>query len=489
MTRPFTDPWKISLPTLIGTSPLLGHALEERASIREGQDLALAAQIEAGTSIALRPMQRSSFVCAPLDVMMSRSSRGIPEFHILELNGTGIGGITNLPEHAVGAMLDSLEEIAAQVATDDAIIVLAVSGKENDGKPRHNRLMHEKLLFADALRRGLARRHGRAGVVAQVGTQASAPDGQPTVVVGYMKDLFGAIECDESGRLSYDGRPVRAVLNDRFCTNLTDRTAGAFVPERTLPINACFLAGSDKSFAYSLFNDFVRAYEPAFVPRRNDYEVADDAPGLIAAITRRVRGGQPTVIKPRGTGIGHGIEFFLDPRVSGREIAEKVSRSIELTSAYYGLRGGAFPYTVCDFIDSCTINAGHALAGHRFEFRVVVYREEDRLRAFPMAVKVAPEPYDPSSPTLASLINNVTASAARGRPGSDYLLPLANRQTLELIGLSRAELQALCSICNRYVGHVLDRLHDEPEAFGLCTSTLEVGAGSSGFSGSPSLAH
>ena len=471
MSRFDANPWQISLPTLIGASPLLGHALEERVSIRERQDLALAREVSAHAAVPLPPFQRRSFVCAPLDVMVARTPCGAPEFHVLELNGTGIGGITNLPEHVVSSMLHALEEIAASVAGDDAVVLLAVSGKENDGAPRRNRLMHEKLIFADALRRGLCVAGDEARVVAA--SAAPVPPGR-VVVVGYMKDLLDAIECDAHGDIRYRGRPVRAVLNDRFCTNLADRMAGTFGFDRTLPINACFLPGSDKSFAYDLFNDFVRARGPAGVPRTNDYEIARDAHALVAAIEHRLRCGRRTVIKPRGTGIGHGIEFFLDPRAGREEILRAVGRSIALTSSYYGLKGGAFPYTVCDFIESCTIMPGHALAGHRFELRVVVYRDDDRLRAFPMAVKVAPEPYDPAVPTRSSLINNVTASAEGGGRGTDHLLPLASDETLAQVGLSRAELRQLCSICTGYVGHVLNRLHEQPQRFGLTSKRLEA---------------
>lgn len=475
MTRIHPSPCQVSLPTIIGASPLLGHALEERASIRAGQDAGLAADVAAGTALDLRSAgQRRSFVCAPLDVMMSRDAAGTPQFHVLELNGTGIGGITNLPEDVVLAMLASLEEIAAEIASGDAVVLLAISGKENDQNPRRNRLMHEKLLFADAILRGLERRHGVGRVVAQVAERAPDLSDGPTVVLGYMKDLLGAIECDSGGRLRYAGRPIRAILNDRFCTNLADRMSGAFGRGRTLPINACFLAGSDKSFAYALFNEFVREHRPRLVPTRNDYEVASTERELVAAVHRRLDAGRPTVIKPRGTGVGHGIEFFLNAHASRREVVHKIRRSVELTASYYGLRGGAFPYTVCDFIESCTIAPGHALAGHRFELRVVVYRDGPRLKAFPMAVKVASLPYDRNAPAPGSLINNVTASAAGGRRGSDFLLPLANPQTLELVGLSRAELRTLCSICTGYVAHVIDRLDEDPARFGLCPTPLEA---------------
>ena len=149
-----------------------------------------------------------------------------------------------------------------------------------------------------------------------------------------------------------------------------------------------------------------------------------------------------------------------------------------MTEQYYALQGGAFPYTVCDFLDTCTIRQpGHPLRGHKYELRVVVYRDGMQLKAFPSIVKVASEPYDPAGPTPLSLINNITMSAqSKDAAGADFMLPLANRDTLALLGLGREELMDLCATATRFLRHVLDKVQDDPAFFGLPTRPFRTAA-------------
>src|SRR5439155_18901010 len=149
-----------------------------------------------------------------------------------------------------------------------------------------------------------------------------------------------------------------------------------------------------------LFPDRVR-----FARARNREE-------LVAGVLRWLRQGRRTVIKAQGTGLGHGIEFFLDPEEPLDAVIGKIDHSIRLTEHYYGAIGGAFPYTICEFIDTCTVpRQGHPLFGHKYEVRVVVYRDGDALRALPSISKVSSQGYDADKATRLSLINNVTTSA------------------------------------------------------------------------------
>ena len=56
------------------------------------------------------------------------------------------------------------------------------------------------------------------------------------------------------------------------------------------------------------------------------------------------------------------------------------------------------------------------------------------------------------------------------------MLPLSNRETLDLLGLGAGQLDELCGYCTGYVRHILDRVLDEPHRFGL----PGPGAGSGG---------
>src|SRR5439155_21338042 len=121
------------------------------------------------------------------------------------------------------------------------------------------------------------------------------------------------------------------------------------------------------------------------------------------------------------------------------------------------------------FIDTWTVpRQGHPLFGHKYEVRVVVYRDGDALRALPSISKVSSQGYDADKATRLSLINNVTTSAeAKKREGTDFMLPLCSRETLELLGIEVPQMERLCAYCSGFVRHVLDEVIRRPERFGL----------------------
>ena len=58
----YVNPFQISIDTLVGAAPLLGHRLEDRSSIREAQDWGLTRKLQAVSSIRLRdPSQQDLF--------------------------------------------------------------------------------------------------------------------------------------------------------------------------------------------------------------------------------------------------------------------------------------------------------------------------------------------------------------------------------------------------------------------------------------------
>jgi hypothetical protein len=161
-----TDPFRLSLETVIAASPLLGHDLEDRSRIRDAQDPRLLRTWRDRSAVRLRNASQQDLFCvAPLDILVSEN-RGEKQFHLIELNGTGIGGLTNLTADAVAPILDGLASMALTRWTPDALFLVASSGKESDDDPRLNRLIHEKLLFAEAIKRGLETGGGTASVAA-----------------------------------------------------------------------------------------------------------------------------------------------------------------------------------------------------------------------------------------------------------------------------------------------------------------------------------
>ncbi len=140
-----------------------------------------------------------------------------------------------------------------------------------------------------------------------------------------------------------------------------------------------------------------------------------------------------------------------------------------MTEHYYGAVGGAFPYTLCEFVDTCTVpRQGHPLFGHKFEVRVVVHRDGGSLVATPSISKISSQGYDADRFSRLSLINNITTSAeAKKREGTEFMLPLCNPESLDLLGLSVGEMKELCAYCTGFVRHILDQVQQQPERFGL----------------------
>lgn len=459
----FSNPYQLNIETVVATSSMLGHRLEDRTRIREAQDPKLLRFWRDSSAISLPACtQPTDFVIAPLDILVSRQSSG-PVFHIIELNGTGIGGVSNMPAEVLASVTSSLREVAAVMAGPEKVLLLAVSGKECDANPRLNKLMHEKLIFAQALAEGLRVIVGDSQIVTLggllSGEQAYRP-GAATVVVGYIKELVQSCEVDELQKVWLNGRQVVGAINDRFCLNLLAKSGGKINLDSFKPINGTFMAGGDKGLAYSLLDDFLLYHPQALFPTRVQYAHAHNRQDLIDTVLQWQTLNRRVVIKPHGTGIGHGIEFFLKHDESLTDIIAKIDRSIALTEAYYGAPGGAFPYTICEFIDSDTISvAGHHFEGHKYELRVVVYRDGLSLRACPSIAKIASQPYASNDSNRDSLINNIThASVSKGADGGDYMLPLCNRETLRTLGLGIDEIAQLCCVATQYVRFTIEAI-------------------------------
>ena len=64
------------------------------------------------------------------------------------------------------AVLDSLQQVASGLLEPTPLVLVAVSGKESDRSPRQNKLMHEKLLYVEAVRAGLEQWYAQAAVTA-----------------------------------------------------------------------------------------------------------------------------------------------------------------------------------------------------------------------------------------------------------------------------------------------------------------------------------
>jgi hypothetical protein len=467
----YVNPLQVSLETLIGASPLLGHRLEDRSRIRDAQDRALLQSWQARSTTQLAHFDQQDLFCvAPIDILVAERD-GVKEFHPIELNGTGIGGLTNLTPEVISCVLDDLAQMAERLDAAAPVILVASSGKEMDDAPRLNRLLHEKILYAEAIKRGLeyTGRPVRVTTVDQLVQDSSRFAGQALVVLGYIKDFLDRLSVTAQGVLTLADRTVTAAVNDRFCLNVIKRFDHAVDLDRLWTMNRCFLAGGDKGVFYTLLNEYLRQQRRDKFPRSIAFASAADRQQLVDTVLDWVRAGKKAVIKPQGTGLGHGIEFFLNADEAPAHIIERIDRSLRLTEEYYKAPGGALPYTVCEYIDTCTIpQADHPLHGHKFEMRVVVYRDGMALKAFPLIAKIASHAYDAAMPAHLSLINNITTSAqAKKADGSEFMLPLANRKTLDFLGIRVDEVQEVCAMATELVRFILDKVQSSPELLGL----------------------
>ncbi|MGE0529202.1 MAG: hypothetical protein AB7P49_19255 [Bdellovibrionales bacterium] len=468
----YVNPFQVSMDTIIGTSMMMGHRLEDRTRIREAQDRPLIQALQAFSTVPLHNHRQKDLFCvAPLDILVTEQ-HGNKQFHLLEINGTGIGGLTNLNGEAVASVLDCLMEMARQTREPAPVILVAISGKESDQSPRLNKLVHEKILYVEALKRGFEY-NGKMVHITTMTQLLQDPrpyqTSQPTIVLGYIKDLLDNLTVTMEGRVNLLGRPVSAAINDRFCLNVIQHFHGKVDLAKFITMNRCFLAGADKGVAYELLNEYLAGHPGRFFPKKVYSERAQTREELIATVQRWLAEGRKAVIKPQGTGLGHGIEFFLSLAESEEQIREKVDHSLTLTEEYYHAKGGAFPYTICEYVDACCIPQPlHPLYGHKYEVRVVVYRDGFTLKAFPSIVKVASEPFNSSRPAHLSLINNITASSvATKTDGSEHMLPLCSRETLALLDLHVEHLMELCAFSTRFIRDILDKVQTQPERFGL----------------------
>ncbi|PNH11051.1 hypothetical protein TSOC_002124 [Tetrabaena socialis] len=473
----------MSLPTVLGCCEMLGHHMEDRADIARQQDAALVAELQACSAAPLRDAsQEPLFVVAPLDVLVTRDAAGRNKFHIIEINGTGIAGLTNMSDAAVEDVLRSFSELAAHLTEPDCLLLVASSGQES--YPPVSRTLHEKMLYVEALKRGFEATGRRINITNMTRLEKrpeSMPAGGPTVVLGYMKQFRANFMLDApSGRLMLFGRQVHAAINDRFVLN----TCSMFNHQLDLTafrsFNAGFAAGADKGVAYELYNQFFSSEELGAhfecMASSINFRRARTRTELISCIQAWLQSfSTPAVCKPQGTGCGHGIEFFFGDS-SWADTAAKVDRAMHSVTSNYNMQCGGLPYTVCEYLDTALLECApgtpgaHAnKAGHKFELRIVVYRAGSELRAFPSIAKVAREAFDPQNPdNKKSLINNITTSAKEtAQSGQEFLLPLCSHETLAVLGITKPELAELCAASTRFIRFVIDQVQDSPALFGL----------------------
>jgi hypothetical protein len=459
---------QLSVSTLIEASALWGDPFQDRSFIREAQDEGLLRELEASSSQTLPARVgcgRPAFFYGSIDCLVTRAPDG-PRFHFIEMNGTNMAGVTNAPWFVVDRVLAELRAAARMIPWDGGpapVVLVPFSGKKGLGTAG---LIYERLLYGQAIKEGLAARHGRARIVthAEITSETFAPT-EPTVVLGYLKELMPRLARREGGGLSFCGAPVAGGHHDTFLDQIRQLLGSDVLGENFFSLNGIYPLTADKGVAYGAYNALLAetAGTPAAFryfrdPIRFDHARTEDE--LVALLVRRLGAREKLVIKPHAAGLGRGVEFFLAPE-SEDVLRARVRESVGATERHYSAADSGYPYSVATFVDADVIrDPAHPQYGHKFELRVFVYRDGDRIRACPTIAKVASLAYDPAHPTRLSLLNNVAASMATRddspRVARDYVLPLCNLATLRTLGLEPDHLAEVCRLATAYAARACE---------------------------------
>lgn len=449
----------MNIATLVGAAGLFGHALEDRRRIAHRQEPDLVDRVVIGSATLLSPAARKvPFLAAPMDILPYRMADGRRACQLLELNGSGMAGMLNMPYRVVSMILGYMEQFAQSIANKDPLILVSFSGDPKEGK--ENKMIHEKMLYADALVRGFFKAGKLAEVLALPDLEqgVALPESGPTIVLGFTRQILKKLKVVD-GKVTLKGRVVNVAVNDRLTRSMAKRYGHHnLVAQGLLSLNASYDAGADKHVAYGHLNDFLAKQKKGSVCQPVDFEMAKEGKELRAAVLRRLREGKATVIKPQGTGHGDGIDFIF-PDYSEFDAVAAVERSIATIKAKYSLRNSGFPYTVCSYIDALTVDRpNHHLHNHKYELRVIAFRDGNTIKACPSIAKMAGMPWNPGEIRREMLINNLNADYRDQGHRLDYVLPLLNRETLDILGYEIQDLIDLCQFATGFVCHLMDEL-------------------------------
>lgn len=455
-----SDLTSLSLESLIEVSSLLGHDLEDRAWLRQLQDEEIWRALQDKTNTTLQnPASKDRFYYGSIDFLVEDTTAG-KKFHPIEFNGTGMGGITNIALSEFNTILHEIKTAANLCKDPNPLALSPTSGTKLHPSSGTINLIYERILCAQALKEGFKERTGKGKMVTlnKIIAEGTWHLEQPTVVIGNHKDFMHYITFNpDDCRLYFLNHPLSASLRDQFCDNLASLSNNQIDFDTFHPMNAIYPMAGDKGLAYTYINQMLEANPNPALPSKILFEHCDNRELLIDKIEEQLAAGQKLVIKPHAAGLGRGIDFFVTSHTRD-EIVEKVDASIEAIHRFYGADDSAFPYTVCQFVDSCTINkANHPLNNHRYELRVVIYREGTTLKAFPSMVKISSKAYNAKNPDRWMLLNNVAISHAvhAEEKQLSYMIPLCNQETLNLIDLDMRHLETLCGFSTQLIGHVL----------------------------------
>jgi hypothetical protein len=445
---------RISLETLREVSTLLGRPLPDPWEPDGLHDPSLLParfrepEAHAGWPTLAGDRTRD-FYYGSVDLLPVREDDGGIGYQILELNGTGVGGLARLPLPLLGAVLHELWELPRELASACPLVLCTIATSAT-------RTVGERILIAQALKEGLAASRGRGEIVV-LGNDPQGerlPADRPLVVLTrHARRGLRPV----GGELRLFDRRVDAIVRDLHCQHVIDCFPGELDASSFFGVNRIFPICASKARTYAVYNAFlagnaVLAAGPRRLLRRPvRFEVATDRAELRRAVQGLLDDGCSAVIKPHAAGGGLGIAF-LHPSDPVSRVQAELDRAIADAPRVSGL---VFPYTVCDLLDCPTIERrGHPLLGHRYELRILVFRIGRTVRAFPTVCRVSGWRYDAESTDRRMLLNTMSRSLESRADGA-CALPLCHSATLAAIGLTPDALAELCDAAAAFVHAVV----------------------------------
>lgn len=450
---------QISLSTLIEVSPLIGFPFGKNSTIRDAQDIDLVLDLQKASSVSIDTNKGKDFFFGTLD-FLPYDDNGKTQFKFLEFSGTGSGGISNISFFAINSVLDEFAKIPHYINNSTPLILLAYTDSQSLSNSTPRKFVFERFFFAESMKNGLKEKYGSAIITTlpEILEKNEFDLSQPTIIIGFLKDFIKYLHC-KNNKLFFFDQPVSCLFNDTLCNNAVKTFKGQFNPEDVYTINSIYPLSADKRLSYTLFNDFISTKSFENIDQTIKFTVAKDKDDLINKVFTKTQAGEKVVIKPYAGSVGMGVEFFLEPEAKD-VIITKVDESIRTIEKFQGINNWSFPYTISEFVDYYSIkNEEHTLNNHKFELRVIVYRENNILKAFPSVVRVATLPYDTDNFDKLMLLSYASLGDSKITvPKYKFLMPLSNTETLNLLNIKFDELQNLCSFSTNFINYAINNL-------------------------------
>ena len=298
---------------------------------------------------------------------------------------------------------------------------------------------------------------------------------QPAIVVGYTAQLARAIKIDADGTPTLNGRKVSVINNDRLVLNinaLNEAEGKKLDTKKFISSNISYLPAASKGHAYAFANDYNKQPEVAAKFPQFSREIINEQAGSIDEIHSKVlellSQGKRVIIKPSGTGHGDGIRAFdLPEAATPNAIRKEIEESYAQVKGTYGERGG-FPYTISEYLTAARIDKpGHPLNTMKYELRIPVLGdvtdpEQRLLKATHGAIiKIdgGSALREGENGDFSKNFASVSAQVLKtGLSADNFMKPLADPKTLDLLGLTEKDVGELLKWATGYVAHTLTNI-------------------------------